>query len=175
MTTETHVWRFGPDGKAVSFLHVFDYSIHEQAASARSAKYSGQTLQVLGDTVHVKSAGGQFEVFDVSGPRDSGPPPHAHPWDEVYIGLTGEIEVMVGDSSTKVGPGDIVRAAGGTLHCYRFATDDASFRVITAGHRASAFFADMHANVAMDAPMPEVLPRVFEVAQRNGLSSPLFV
>ena len=41
MTTEVHVWRFGPDGKVVSFQHVFDYAIHERAAAERCRAVDG--------------------------------------------------------------------------------------------------------------------------------------
>lgn len=174
MTTEAHVWRFGPDGKVVSFGHVFDYAIHERAAAERSAPLTGRTLQVLDDTIRVDAAGGQIEIFELSGPRDSGPPPHAHPWDEAYIGTDGEVEVTIGETVTVLRPGDVVRVPAGTVHCYRIVNDTARFRVITSGHRASAFFADMDANAPAGPVTPETLPGIVEVARRNGLSSPLF-
>jgi quercetin dioxygenase-like cupin family protein/ketosteroid isomerase-like protein len=174
MTTEAHVWRFGADGKVVSFKHVFDYALHERAAAKRSAGLAGRTLRVLDDTVRVDVAGGQVEIFELSGPRESGPPPHAHPWDEAYIGVEGEVEVTIGDMVSTLRAGDVVCAPEGTLHCYRIVTDAARFRVITSGHRASAFFADMDANAPAGAPAPDTLPGIIEVARRNGLSSPLF-
>lgn len=33
--TFVHIWRFGPDGTVVSFRHVGDFAIHEEAARAR--------------------------------------------------------------------------------------------------------------------------------------------
>ena len=175
MTTEVHVWRFGPDGKVVSFQHMFDYAIHERAAAERCAPLTGRTLRVLDDTVRVDIAGGQVEVFEVSGPREAGPPPHAHPWDEVYIGLDGDVEVTIGDSVSTLRDGEVVCAPGGTVHAYRIVSDTARFRVVSSGHRASAFFADMDANAPAGRPTPETLPGIIEVARRNGLSSPLFV
>lgn len=175
MMTEVHVWRLGADGKVVEFRHEFDIALHERAAAARATQLQGRSLSVMDDTVRVDVAGGQLEIFDVSGERDSGPPPHAHPWDEAYIGLEGEVDVTIGDTSTVLAAGDVISVPGGTVHCFRVASDRARFRVITSGHRASLFFADMDANAPAGAPNPDSLPTIIEVARRNGLSSPLFV
>lgn len=175
LTTEVHVWQFGSDGKVVSFRHVLDFAIHERAAAQRSAALTGRTLRVLDDTIRVDVAGGLMEIFELSGQRESGPPPHSHPWDEAYIGLDGEVEVTIGETVSILRAGDVVCAPGGTLHCYRIASETARFRVVTSGHRASAFFADMDANAPAGAVSPETLPGIVEVARRNGLSSPLFV
>lgn len=175
MTTEVHIWRFGADGKVVEFRHVFDFSIHEHAAASCSEHLAGRSLHVLDDTISVDVAGGQLEIFELTGPRDSGPPPHSHPWDEAYIGVDGEVEVTVGDRSSVLRPGDVIRVPGGTLHSHRIVTERAQVRVITSGHRASAYFADMDANVPSGGPTPDTLPGIIEVALRNGLASPLFV
>ena len=34
-------------------------------------------------------------VFDTSGPAEAGPPPHRHPWEEIYVVLSGQLEVTV--------------------------------------------------------------------------------
>lgn len=175
MVTEVHVWRFGPDGKVASFRHVFDYAIHERAAAPRSSALTGRTLRVLDEAIRVDVAGGLLEAFEVSGPRDSGPPPHSHPWDEAYIGIDGEVEVTIGTTVATLRAGDIAHAPAGTLHSFRIITSTARFRLVTSGHRASAFFADMDANAPTGAVTPQALPRIVEVARRNGLSSPLFV
>jgi hypothetical protein len=56
MTMEVHLWRFGPDGKVVSFQHVFDFAVHERAAAQRSAALTGRTLQVFADTFGIPSS-----------------------------------------------------------------------------------------------------------------------
>lgn len=174
MTTEAHLWRFDAQGKLVEFRHLFDFAVHERAAAGRAALLADRSLQVLDDTVRVEVAGGQVEIFEVDGPRDSGPPPHSHPWDEAYIGIEGEVDVTIGDATTTLRPGDVLHAAGGTLHCYRIVSDGARFRVVTSGHRASLFFADMAANAPAGGVTPETLPGIVDVARRNGLDSPLF-
>ncbi len=173
-TQEVHLWRFGPDGKVVSFQHVFDYAIHERAMSARADRLEGATLKVLADTIEVKRAGEGFEIFELTGPAESGPPPHAHPWDEAYIGIEGDVLVTMDDAETTVRPGDVVTVPAGTLHSYRILSHGARVQVITSGHRASMFFADFDANVEPGEPSEESFPGIVEVAMRNGLTSPLF-
>jgi quercetin dioxygenase-like cupin family protein len=174
LLTEAHVWRFGPHGKVVEFQHLFDYAVHELAAGARARGRVGRTLRVLEDDIRVEVAGEQLEVFELEGPRDSGPPPHAHPWDELYVGIAGEIEVEVGAVRSRVRAGDVLHVPGGALHCYRIVSERARVRVVTSGHRASGFFVDMDAHVPAGAPTAESLPAVVAVARRNGLVSPVF-
>lgn len=174
MTDEVHVWRFGPDGKVTGFQHVLDYAVHEQAMAARAAGLTGATLHAVGDTIEVRRAGGAFELFELSGPEGSGPPPHAHPWDEAYIGRSGQVEVTIDGATTVLGPGDTLVAPAGALHTYRIGEGGASFHVITSGARASMFFADLDANADHGAPTPDSLPAIVEIARRHGLSSPLF-
>lgn len=173
-TEEIHLWRFGADGTVIRFRHHFDLAVHERSAAGRAADLDRSVLRVLDDTIRVDRAGGLVELFELRSPRDSGPPPHAHPWDELYIGIDGEVEVTVGDAVHVIGPDDVVVAPAGTLHSYRTLSEQAHFRVVTSGHRASLFFADLHTNAAPGAPTPESLPGIIEIARRNGLSSPLF-
>lgn len=174
MSLEAHEWRFGPDGKVVSFRHITDWALHERAAAERNRRHTGRTLDVVGDHVEVLRAGGPYEVFRVSGPADSGPPPHAHPWDESFLALAGEVEVMIADEMVRLGPGSFVSIPAGTVHSYRIASSDATFVAITSGHRASSFFDDVDAHVPQGPPSAETLPLLIEVARRNSLTSPLF-
>jgi quercetin dioxygenase-like cupin family protein len=142
------------------------------------APAAGTQLDVVGDelTVLLPSAGtgGAFEVFEVCGPRDSGPPPHEHPWLEAYYVLEGEVAVTQSGTEVVHGPGAFLTTPAGMTHTYRIASEQARFLVITTGDRASVFFADVAANVPPGAPTPESLPTLIEVAKRNGLTSPLF-
>jgi len=174
LSLEAHEWRFGGDGKVISFRHITDWALHERAAAERTKRHTGRTLGVVGDRVEVLSGGGAYEVFRVSGPADSGPPLHAHPWDESFLGLTGEVEVTTGDTVVRLGPGSFASIAAGTVHSYRIMSGEATFVAITSGHRASAFFDDVDAHVPQGPPNADTLPVLIEVARRNGLTSPLF-
>lgn len=173
-TQEVHLWRFGPDGKVASFQHVYDYAVHENAMAGRAERLQGATLHVLADTIEVKRAGGRFEIFELTGPAESGPPPHAHPWDEAYIGLEGEVMMTIDGTETVLRASDVITVPAGTLHSYRILTDGAQALLVTSGHRASMFFADLDANTDPGPPTPESLPAIAEVAARNGLTSPIF-
>jgi quercetin dioxygenase-like cupin family protein/ketosteroid isomerase-like protein len=174
LTHEAHEWRFGPDGKVVAFRHLFDYAIHERAAGVRNAALTGRTLRAVGEEVEVLSSGGALEVFHVTGAAESGPPPHSHPWQEAYIGVRGDVEVTIGDAVTTLRPGDFVAAPAGATHSFRVLSESASFHLITSGHRASAFFADLDEHVAPGPVTPDSLPSLVEVARRHGLALPSF-
>ena len=55
----------------------------------------GTKLRIVGDTIRVLATlddtSGKFEAFETTGPRGSGPPPHAHPWSESYFIAEGEV------------------------------------------------------------------------------------
>lgn len=174
MTQEAHEWRFTPGGAIRSFRHLFDIGVHERAAAERNRMHTGRTLHALADRVDVLHAGGALELFLLTGSQESGPPPHAHPWDEAYIGVSGEVEISIGERVTTLTPGATLTVPAGTLHAYRIASVEAAFYVVTSGHRASAFFADLDADATHDTPTPETLGAVIDVARRHGLTSPLF-
>jgi len=51
----------------------------------------GSALNVLGEQVRPLAPAGalSIEIFDTTGPEQAGPPPHRHPWDEIYVVLEG--------------------------------------------------------------------------------------
>jgi quercetin dioxygenase-like cupin family protein/ketosteroid isomerase-like protein len=171
---EAHAWTFGADGKVTSFRHIGDWATHEAAAAVRSAANTGRVLDVVGDNVEVLRGGGEFEMFRVSGPAESGPPPHAHPWSESVYVLGGEVDVMVDGEWTHLCVGDSATVPAGGLHTFRFATPSSAFLSTTSGARASAFFADVHANVPPGPPSETTMPVLAEIAGRHGLTSPVF-
>jgi quercetin dioxygenase-like cupin family protein len=134
-------------------------------------------LRVVGDRVRVlvdgSASDGTFELFVLEGDEGSGPPPHAHPWIESYFVLDGEVRIDCAGEPSLAGPGTTVVIPAETVHRFEIATPTARFIIATSGDRASRFFADLSAN-APDAPSPETLPGIIEVAKRNGLTSPLF-
>ncbi len=169
---EVHHWVVGDDGKISAFTHIGDWAAHELATPSEVPV--GSTLCAAGDTFEALATGGQFEVFCVSGPAQSGPPPHSHPWREAYFGIDGEVEIMSGEVTTILTPGQFLSTDADVLHAYRILSDSAKFLVMTGGSRASGFFADLDANTPHGAPTPDSLPSIIEVAIRHGLSSPLF-
>ncbi len=172
--TTIHMWTFGADGKVIAFRHIGDWAIHERAAQPRAeVPPAGTTLAVLADTVTVLRSGGEFEVFELTGPEGSGPPPHAHPWVESFYVLEGAVEVTT-DVPRTFKQGEFCAIPAGVLHTYCLLGNDTRALVMSSGSHASVFFADLDANLAPGEPTEESLPMVVEIAKRNRLTSPLF-
>ena len=109
---------------------------------------------VLGETLRpllTHTMGSAVEVFDTSGPAEAGPPPHRHPWDEIYVVLSGQLEVTVDGSAQIVGPGDAAHVPSNTVHSYRNVTD-VHFLTITTQGDAAAFFSEVANEVEMNPP-----------------------
>ena len=140
------------------------------AATAPVRTDSVTPLHVLGEEFRPLVDGAAFEIFDVRAPIDSGPPPHAHPWDEAYVVLDGELAVQRGDEQLVLCAGQAVHVRANDLHAYRVVSPQAHFLTITSPSGAGAFFADMDAHVSL----PPDLPTMAAVAQRHQLVSPLF-
>ncbi|MCM1983662.1 cupin domain-containing protein [Lyngbya confervoides] len=132
------------------------------------APNQGQTLQVLQDTLRILEEGDgsqtQYQVFELTGPMNSGPPPHRHPWAESFFILEGEVELLFGDQTMVGRPGDFVSAAAEQLHTFRIISQTARFLVITSGISASKFFKEMDQSVGHDC---SDMDRVMAVASRH--------
>jgi quercetin dioxygenase-like cupin family protein len=133
----------------------------------------GPKLRIVGDTIRVLATsadtGGRFEAFETTGPRDSGPPPHAHPWSESYFIAEGEVDVIVGDETMRARPGAFINIPAGTVHGYRIASDSARFTVITTSGGASEFFLELDA--ATEGSVAD-MDKIMAVAARHGLTVP---
>ena len=65
----------------------------------------------------------EYEVFLQDGTEGSGPPPHAHDWDESFFVLEGNIRFGFGGTELLATPGTLVHLPAGTEHWFRFDTD----------------------------------------------------
>ena len=129
-----------------------------------------EPLHVLGEEFRPLVIGAAFEIFDVCAVAEAGPPPHAHPWDEGYVVLEGQLAVQRGADQLVLGPGEAIHVPANTLHGYRVVSDQIHFLTITAPAGAGEFFADMDASVSL----PPDMRIMAEVAARHQLVSPLF-
>jgi quercetin dioxygenase-like cupin family protein len=128
----------------------------------------GARLQVVGDTIRVLASsddtGGTFEVFEMTAPRDSGPPPHAHPWSESYSLIEGTVDVFIGGKTFSGAPGCFFQIPAGTLHTYRITSDVAKVIIVTSPAGAADFFSDVDNETDME--------KVTGIALRHGLTLP---
>jgi quercetin dioxygenase-like cupin family protein len=123
---------------------------------------------VLGETLRpllTNAVGSAIEIFDTSGPAGAGPPPHRHPWEEVYVVLSGELEVTVDASAKILGPGGIAHVPANAVHGYRNVTEVHFLTIVTRGN-ASKFFAEVASEVSMSPPD---IPGVVRVAASHGI------
>lgn len=130
----------------------------------------GKKLQVLADTVRVLAngadSGGLYEVFELTGPEGSGPPPHSHPWDEAYFLLEGEIDAQIGERALRAAAGAFVLVPANATHSFKITSPCAKFVVFTSGAASSAFFEAMDREIGFPPPSMEA---VCTVAQRQGI------
>src|SRR6201995_224405 len=82
-------------------------------------------LNVLGEELRPLTPAGQglsVEGFDTSapgeGPGAGGPPPHRHPWDEIYVVLNGILEVFDGEAWREAPAGACVTVPAFQWHAY---------------------------------------------------------
>jgi quercetin dioxygenase-like cupin family protein len=123
---------------------------------------------VVGDTMRVLAkagdTGGAFEVFEMTGPRDSGPPQHAHPWTESYSVIEGTVDVLVGDKTFAGSPGCFFQIPGGTFHSYRITSDIARVIIVTSPSGASEFFSEIDRETDFE--------RIAGIALKHGFTLP---
>ena len=115
-------------------------------------------------------AGPGVAVFDTIAPLvmpgEAGPPPHRHPWAEIYIVLAGTLAVFDGDAWQDAPAGACVCVPPGQWHSYRNGTPDCHFLTITGPGRAREFFERADAEVGT---WPPDMAAATELAARFGV------
>ena len=119
--------------------------------------------------------GSCIEIFDTSGPAGSGPPPHAHAWEEIHVVLEGELEVTV-DGETLVNSDGVlslrdipqsltVVGAGvvGTEYASMFAALGTHVELIDRRNRLLPFVDDQIIEALATHPEKKVRAQAFQV------------
>ncbi|WP_338429826.1 cupin domain-containing protein [Synechococcus elongatus] len=131
----------------------------------------GTQLSVLGCEVRFLCEPGNtdrnFSLMEVVLPKDQGPPPHDHPWDEAYYVVEGQVRFLLGTEETIFTSGDFIYAPGGTLHAFQGAADQPA-RVLVFDSPATAgdFFKDVDREVKI---IPDDLRKIPEIGLRHQL------
>lgn len=131
----------------------------------------GEVLRVLGADVRflleAAATGHRFSVMDVSLPKDQGPPPHEHPWDEAYFVISGRVRFVIGDAVRVFEAGDFVYAPGGVVHGFKGVEETpARVLVFDAPATAEGFFRDLDKETKAE---PGIAPDIPAIAQRHGM------
>ena len=129
-------------------------------------------LRVLGEELRPLTPSGcglGVHVFESSAsaeaPGEAGPPPHRHPWDEIYVVLDGTLEVFDGEAWHEAKAGACVSVPAYQVHAYRNGTADCRFLTITGPGRGREFFEAADAEVSW----PPDMDVAAAVAERYGL------
>ncbi|WP_338441360.1 cupin domain-containing protein [Synechococcus elongatus IITB4] len=131
----------------------------------------GTQLSVLGCEVRFLCEPGNtdhnFSLMEVVLPKDQGPPPHDHPWDEAYYVVEGQVRFLLGTEEAIFTSGDFIYAPGGTLHAFQGASDQLA-RVLVFDSPATAgdFFKDVDREVKI---IPDDLRKIPEIGLRHQL------
>lgn len=121
-----------------------------------------ESHHILGETLKpmlTNAMGSAIEIFDTTGIPGGGPPPHQHAWEEIYVVLSGEMEVFVDGKTTRVGPGGYAHVPANTPHGYK-TLDHTHFLTIVSKGNASKFFKQIADEVEMSPPDIEGIVRV---------------
>ena len=123
---------------------------------------------VLGETLRpllTNAMGSTVEIFDTRGPAQAGPPAHRHPWEEIYVVLSGELEVTVDGLPRTLKAGGVAHVPANATHGYRNVTDAHFLTIVTQGN-AAKFFAEVASEVEMSPPD---IPGVVRVAASHDI------
>ena len=129
-----------------------------------------EELRVLGAGVRFLCEGDHtaraFSLMEVALPRDAGPPPHDHDWDEAYFVTQGTVEFSIAGDTVTLHGGDFAYVPGGVLHGFKGATDQESrMLIMDAPAHAGAFFKEVDRRVGS----PEQMPLVPQIGARHGI------
>ena len=106
-----------------------------------------------------------FSLMEVELPRDQGPPPHDHPWDEAYYVIEGEVRFEVNGRVELVKAGDFIYAPGGTVHAFQGTSEQpARMLIFDAPAHAESFFRELEREIQ---EMPRDLAKAPEIGARH--------
>lgn len=134
-----------------------------------TAAGAAESLYVLGETLRpmlTNAMGSAIEIFDTTGTPGGGPPPQTHRWEEVYVVLSGEMDVHIDGATTRLAAGGYAHVPANVAHGYT--TIDAShFLTIVTRGNAARFFRQAAAEVEMNPPD---FAGVLRVGAENGIT-----
>ena len=141
----------------------------------------GESVWLLGDLFEVKLAGedtgGAYSMVEETSPPQGGPPPHIHHnEDEALYVVEGEVEVLLGDRTTRASAGSLAYVPKGTLHTFKNVGTSASrVAAIFSPGGFEKFFVEAGEPATERSSPPEGEPdvgRLVEIGQRYGLEIP---
>lgn len=142
----------------------------------------GRSIWVADELMTFKASardtGGSYALTDSLVPPQGGPPPHIHHReDEAFWVLEGELEVEVGESTFRAGPGSFVHLPRGVLHSYRNTGDGpARFLTLIVPAGLEAFFVEVgKPDTDLSSPPPfgeEDVAKLLGITTQYGVDIP---
>ncbi len=128
-------------------------------------------LHVMGTEIRFlcegERTGRAWSLLECVVPRDAGPPPHHHAWDEAYYVVEGDVRFVIDGREVVVGAGGFVHMPASTVHGFRGASElPARMLIFDAPAHAEGFFRDAAREVEQ---MPRDLPKVPAIGERHGI------
>ena len=123
---------------------------------------------ILGETLTpmlTNAMGSAIEIFDTRGIAGGGPPPHKHKWEEIYVVLSGEMDVFVDGKTTRLKAGDFAHVPADTPHSYTTLTDTHFLTIVSKGNAAK-----FYKEVAQVEMSPPDIPGIFAVGEKHGVT-----
>jgi len=131
---------------------------------AEALSVMGVEVRFLCDPTRTDKA---WSLMEAVVPKDAGPPPHEHAWDEAYYVIDGEVRFTIGERSVTAKPGDFIYAPGGTLHGFQGASKrPARILVFDSPAHTDAFFREVAREVK---ELPRELAKVPAIAERHNI------
>ncbi len=128
-------------------------------------------LHVLGTEVRFlcegQSTKNAWSLMEVTLPKEGGPPPHTHAWDEAYFVLEGDVRFTVGDQVFTASAGDFLYTPGGVAHGFSGESQQpARVLIFDAPAHAGAFFKRVDREVKV---LPRDLVKVQQIGEDTGI------
>lgn len=116
---------------------------------------------------------GAYSILEQWITADGNPPPHQHTHeDEAFLVVEGEVDVMVGGVTTRLGAGGFAFAPRGVPHTYAVVSEVAHLYVIATPGGLEHFFRDLGEPAgSLDIPAPSApdVQHVVATAGRHGI------
>lgn len=119
--------------------------------------WNGSTYRTILTT---DETNGSMSIVDSTTPAGEGPPRHVHAAeDEIFVVLTGEIEVWIEGSTRRLGPGESGYIPRGKEHTFRVSSDTPSRHlvILTPGGFEGFFYAAADGRLRIPDDMPAII------------------
>ncbi len=126
------------------------------------------------ERVTADQTNGAYSMLEQWVTAEGNTPVHQHTHeDEAFLMVDGEIDVTVGETTTRLGPGGFAFAPRGVPHSYAVVEGTAHLYVIASPGGLEGFFRDLgEPAAALELPVPSEpdVPTVISTAARHGIS-----